>query len=104
MAKTKSPFERRGEGAGAISQCAACALKHKDRATCTAFPSGIPAAILANRFDHRKEYPDQERPGYVFRLRDNIDPDRLEQFFAPVGPNLQRKRDDLPYRRKRDFD
>lgn len=40
-----------------VSQCAVC--KHKDsaRATCAAFPSGIPDVILLNRYDHSNEYP-----------------------------------------------
>lgn len=43
------------EGDLKISQCAACAHK-KDGATCTAFPKGIPDAILLNQHDHRKPF------------------------------------------------
>jgi hypothetical protein len=48
-----------------MPSCATCALYRgavgglasDDRATCAAFPSGIPDAILRDGFDHRDAYP-----------------------------------------------
>lgn len=37
-----------------ISQCAFCAHKSPEDATCAAFPSGIPVAIIRNQVDHRR--------------------------------------------------
>lgn len=39
-----------------ISQCAYCRHK-RSGPTCTAFPDGIPTAILSNGHDHRRPYP-----------------------------------------------
>lgn len=39
-----------------ISQCAFCAHKSPDDATCAAFPGGIPVPILRNQVDHRKAH------------------------------------------------
>lgn len=39
-------------------QCSQCKhLRDGGRWTCDAFPSGIPSAILTNKFDHTKPYP-----------------------------------------------
>jgi hypothetical protein len=42
-----------------VTQCCYCrhANKTADPPTCTAYPSGIPDAILTNRADHRKPQP-----------------------------------------------
>ena len=40
-------------------QCILCKNFLKDL-TCSAFPSGIPAEILTQKFDHSKPYPDIE--------------------------------------------
>lgn len=44
-----------------ITQCAYCLHTHMEReagrATCDAFPKGIPDAILHNEHDHRLPYP-----------------------------------------------
>ena len=37
-----------------MSQCVACAHKHSGKATCNAFPNGIPHKILTNEIDHRQ--------------------------------------------------
>lgn len=39
-----------------LSQCAFCTRKQPGT-RCKAFPDGIPAEILQNRFDHRLNYP-----------------------------------------------
>ena len=39
-------------------QCSQCRhLRNRTLWTCDAFPNGIPAPILTNRFDHRNLYP-----------------------------------------------
>lgn len=39
-------------------QCHACVhLTSKAKGTCRAFPGGIPASILLDRFDHTRPYP-----------------------------------------------
>jgi hypothetical protein len=39
-------------------QCSHCKhLREAQGWTCDAFPQGIPAIILTNRFDHRQPYP-----------------------------------------------
>lgn len=42
-----------------IPQCIFCKLYRRggEGPTCTAFPDGIPKAILTNQHDHRKAYP-----------------------------------------------
>jgi len=39
-----------------ISLCVSCTHKHTTGATCTAFPDGIPDAILTGEHDHHKPY------------------------------------------------
>jgi hypothetical protein len=45
------------EGDITWSQCIDCRHKHRTGPTCTAFPDGIPEAILTNAHDHRQPYP-----------------------------------------------
>ena len=40
-----------------LTPCPSCVHKHLDRATCTAFPAGIPQPILDGDDDHRAPYP-----------------------------------------------
>ena len=41
-----------------ISQCAFCIhYRPGIKATCDAFPTGIPGAIMRNEYDHRHAYP-----------------------------------------------
>ena len=40
-----------------ISQCARCVHKRGGKAACTAFPKGIPGAILRGDHDHTQPYP-----------------------------------------------
>ena len=37
------------------AQCVYC--RHRRGAACTAYPGGIPFAILSNQVDHRRKYP-----------------------------------------------
>jgi hypothetical protein len=37
--------------------CMLCKHLNADRKTCAAFPSGIPATLIQESFDHRKAYP-----------------------------------------------
>lgn len=58
-----------------ISQCADCRHKRVG-ATCAAFPSGIPKAILLNEHDHRKPYPSASKPtdnGIRFQSKKRLD-------------------------------
>lgn len=38
-------------------QCSTCIHRFGNTRFCAAFPDGIPAVILGNRFDHHAEYP-----------------------------------------------
>ena len=44
------------EGEIGISQCVWCRHRRADGRTCSAFPDGIPEAIVNNRHDHRHAY------------------------------------------------
>lgn len=39
------------------SDCATCARKHLGKATCDAFPAGIPAPLLDGTATHRAPFP-----------------------------------------------
>lgn len=54
--------------------------KNRAEETCTAFPEGIPADILANRFDHTAPYPDDA--GIRFEGKDEIRAQRQARIFA----------------------
>jgi hypothetical protein len=45
-----------------VSQCLWCKHKHAvmDKASCDAFPEGIPAEIMLNVFVHNKKHPKQK--------------------------------------------
>ncbi len=40
-----------------VTQCQGCAHMQKLNSTCTAYPEGIPNAILVGDHDHTKTYP-----------------------------------------------
>ena len=40
-----------------LSPCAACRHKNSGKATCAAFPGGIPEVMLNGKNDHRSAYP-----------------------------------------------
>ena len=76
-----------------LSQCLLC--KHAVRgpeAVCSAFPGQIPPEILANEFDHRKPWIDQQtgQPGdrgiplersITFEVRDGVNPLTLTRLY-----------------------
>jgi hypothetical protein len=45
-----------GPGDLGYSKCIDCRHKHRTGRACTAFPEGIPDAILRNEHDHRQPY------------------------------------------------
>lgn len=47
-----------------ISLCASCQNKHTIGATCKAFPSGIPDAILTGEHDHHRPYKSDKNIQY----------------------------------------
>lgn len=52
--------------------CRSCVHLHKDRATCDAFPAGVPDSIITFGADHTVPFPGDK--GILFELRKN-DPD-----------------------------
>lgn len=76
MAKRKpldrARADRFGWGPGELgySQCIDCRHKHRTGPTCTAFPDGIPEAILTNEHDHRQPY--QGDCGVLFEAEEDL--------------------------------
>ncbi len=82
-------------GAGIVwSQCAYCSRigERRDVAACTAFPAGIPRAILSNLADHRVPWidPATGRPGdtgvrgdesITFEPRDGVRAEVLDDLY-----------------------
>ena len=52
-----------------ISLCVSCVHKHTTGATCKAFPSGIPDAILTGEHDHHKPYKGDKNIQYKANIK-----------------------------------
>lgn len=66
-----------------LPQCALCRhfnTENPSEQNCTAFPDGIPADILHNRFDHTAPYPGDA--GIRFEARDEGRAQRQTRMFA----------------------
>lgn len=57
------------------TMCSMCVYRNEDRVTCTAFPDGIPADILAGDVDHRQEVTGDN--GIRFELHPLAPPDAV---------------------------
>jgi hypothetical protein len=53
----KSEFEHAGGGRQRMPRQCDCCMFRLGGSHCVAFPRGIPAEILAGRFDHTQPYP-----------------------------------------------
>jgi hypothetical protein len=62
------------------SQCAFCAHK-KQGVTCSAFPKGIPNAILLNQHDHRQTFRGDN--GVLFKPVNGEATSAVEKIFGP---------------------
>jgi len=66
--------------------CAYC-VRYRQNLTCDAFPGGIPAEIIYDRFDHRMPHTDDRGLQFLLRPGDEL-PRRFEEIPTPqsFGP------------------